>query len=239
MNKKKALTTGIQMSVVILLVGCSSEEVLKPEIIGSIKQPVYKTIVPKVEIEPSVQNLQGRVIVVDAGHGGHDPGAGEVGYSAVPEKTINLAISKEVTRQLEALGAKVVMTRRGDYFVELDSRAAIAERNNADLLVSIHSDANRDTHIVGPTVYISRKASYQSRRLAESIDSSFSGAGIESNGIRSANFRVLTSHTRPAVLVECGFLTNKWDAERLNSNWYRVKIATVITDGISNVLGRN
>ncbi len=81
-----------------------------------------------------------KVIVIDAGHGGKDPGA--IGYGGIKEKDINLAIARRVAEYLKKDGRfKVVLTRKGDYFVPLHKRALIALKNRADLFISIHSDA--------------------------------------------------------------------------------------------------
>lgn len=84
-----------------------------------------------------------RVVVIDAGHGGKDPGA--IGHGGVREKDVNLAIALKVAEYLRADGRfKVILTRDGDHFVELAERAKVALRNRADLFVSIHSDAAPD-----------------------------------------------------------------------------------------------
>ncbi|MHC4345694.1 MAG: N-acetylmuramoyl-L-alanine amidase family protein [Planctomycetota bacterium] len=201
------------------------------------RYPIHETTpLKKDKPEPKQleQNLQGRIIVVDAGHGGHDPGSGEVGYSRLPEKTLALAIARDVETQLKACGARVIMTRTADYFVPLDERAATADKHKAYLLLSIHIDSCPDEHVSGPTVYIANNACYQSRRVANSIHSSVVDAGIASIGIRHADFRVLAKHARPAVLVECGYLTNSNDAQKLNNRWYQKKIAKLIVNGITN-----
>ncbi|MHC4648029.1 MAG: N-acetylmuramoyl-L-alanine amidase family protein [Planctomycetota bacterium] len=207
------------------------------EIVGSIERPVYKTTLPEKAEPVPVPRLTGKVIIVDPGHGGKDPGAGEVGYSRLSEKSIVLAVAKEVETQLKACGAQVVMTRTADYFVPLDDRAAIADVYKADLLVSIHADSFPEEHMNGPTVYIANKASHQSRKVANSIHSSFSSVGIVSNGVRRNDFRVLAKHSKPAVLVECGYLTNRKEAEKLNAAWYRARIARLITDGTVSAVG--
>ena len=228
------------MIMVTALIGCSSEEILMPEIVGPVRYPTYDSTFPqKAESVPEQvgQNLRGRIIVVDAGHGGHDPGCGEVGYSILPEKTIALAIAKDVEKQLNACGAKVVMTRTADYFVPLDDRAAIAEKHKVDLLLSIHIDSCPKEYVSGPTVYIANKTCYQSHKVANSIHSFFIAAGIGTKGIRHADFRVLVKHPRPAVLVECGYLTNSIDAQKLNSSWYQEYIAKLISKGVILSLG--
>jgi len=189
-------------------------------------------------LTPIGHQLAGRTIVVDPGHGGHDPGAGEAGFSPVPEKVIVLEIARIVAQELKARGAHVIMTRNSDRFVELLDRAAIAERNRADLLVSIHADSHRDSRINGPTIYVARAASAQSKRVANRVQAAFRDAGIAVRGVRQADFKVLAAHSRPAILVESGYLTNGHEARNLNSNWYRRKIAACIVDGITRALGR-
>ena len=88
-------------------------------------------------------------------------------------------------------------------------------------------------------MHIANRASYQSRKVAKSIHSSFVRAGIRSRGIEGNDFRVLNNHSRPAVLVECGYVTNMADAKKLNNRWYRAKIAEAISDGIIAALGRS
>ena len=129
MQKTRFLTTAILMTLVTAMVSCSGEEILMPEIVGSVRQPICETTFPQMtESVPErlERGLRGRIIVVDAGHGGRDPGCGEVGYSRLPEKTLVLAIAKDIETQLKACGAKVIMTRTADYFVPLDDRAEIA-----------------------------------------------------------------------------------------------------------------
>ena len=131
------------------------------------------------------------------------------------------------------------MTRRTDCFIELDDRAAMATRYKADLLVSIHADSHRDSSIKGPSFYIARNASSQSQKVANSMNSCFKKNGIVPLGVRRADFRVLAKHSRPAVLVESGYLTNGAEARSLNTNWYRKKIANCIVAGITNAIGRS
>jgi len=95
-------------------------------------------IIAKAKSQPMV--YEEKVIVIDPGHGGHDPGA--IGYGRIREKDVNLAIAKKVARYLEKDGRfKVILTRKGDRFIPLHRRAEIALRNRADLFISIHSDA--------------------------------------------------------------------------------------------------
>jgi N-acetylmuramoyl-L-alanine amidase len=182
------------------------------------------------------RTIRGTTIVVDAGHGGKDPGA--KGLSRLPEKAINLSIAIQLAQSLRARGANVTMTRAGDQFIELDDRAAAADRTRAALLVSIHSDANHDSTLSGATVYVARGASSSSTRAAEHIAAALRSAGIPVRGIRDAGYRVLVGHSRPAVLIECGYLTNRAEAQRLNGAGYRERLADAIADGIASHFGR-
>ena len=231
------------------LVGCANPEQGTPKITGNLPPPTYvKPLPPTTPVKPVPKptipipkpgsNLSGRTFIVDAGHGGRDPGAGATGYSDVPEKTLVLSIARDVETLIKGQGGRVIMTRSGDSYPELDDRAAMADRYNADLLVSIHADSNRDRSISGPTEYISRSASTMSRRIASSIHKRFQDAGIASRGVRQADYRVLVKHSRPAVLVESGYLTNATEARNLNMNGYRTRIAKAIVAGITDVLGR-
>ncbi len=175
--------------------------------------------------------LQGLTIIVDAGHGGHDRGAR--GVSSVPEKAVNLSIAMKVARTLRRGRANVITTRTRDRFVTLEDRAALADKSHADLFVSIHSDSAPNRNATGATVYIAENASARSRRAGKRIEAALRRAGIKTRGVRRAGFHVLVGHTRPAVLVECGYLTNRGEARRLGNDAYRTKVANAIADGIS------
>ena len=179
-----------------------------------------------------VRSLTDATIVIDAGHGGKDPGAR--GVSRRPEKEIVLSIANAVARNLSNRGARVVRTRSGDTYHELEDRAAMANRHRATLFVSIHADSAPRKGASGATVYVARRALPASRQAARSIQSAFSGSGIKCRGIRKSDFQVLVLHSRPAVLVECGYLTNQTDARRLNTASFRTRIAAAIADGIAD-----
>ncbi len=94
-------------------------------------------------------------IVIDAGHGGHDPGTSHYGLK---EKHLALDIARHLRTQLQSQGLRVVMTRETDQFIPLSGRPAIANRLGADLFVSVHINANRDRHISGIEVYYPRES---------------------------------------------------------------------------------
>ncbi len=180
---------------------------------------------------PMPRRLSGTV-VIDPGHGGKDPGATSVlGFY---EKDVNLAVALEVARLLEQRGLRVKMTRTDDYFVELEDRAAIANNLNADLFVSIHADSFPKSTRRGFTVYIARSASSSSRRAASAIARSMSGTGLNSFGVQTAGYHVLTGTRGPAVLVEMGYLSNRSEAALLRSSSFQDRLAQAVADGISD-----
>ena len=181
---------------------------------------------------PSVPRRMSGTVVIDAGHGGKDPGATSVlGFY---EKTVNLSVAHKVARLLEQRGLRVKMTRTADYFVELEDRAAIANNLRADLFVSIHSDSFPKSSRRGYTIYIARSASSSSRRAANAIVRSMSGTGLNSFGVQTAGYHVLTGTRGPAVLVELGYLSNRSEAALLRSSSFQNRLAQAVADGISD-----
>jgi N-acetylmuramoyl-L-alanine amidase len=173
-------------------------------------------------------------VVIDAGHGGKDPGAtSSLGYY---EKIVNLAVARRVAYLLRQRGVRVEMTRTGDRFIELEDRAAIANRLNADLFVSIHSDSSPKSSRRGFTLYVANGASWSSRRAAGALEKSMSGTGLTSHGMRKANYHVLVATSGPAVLVEMGYLSNRREAALLRDPSFQDRMAQAIADGITNYL---
>lgn len=177
-----------------------------------------------------------RVVVIDPGHGGKDPGA--IGIGGLYEKHVILPISLRVASLLEQQGVQVVMTRKSDYFVTLQGRVDIAERANATLFVSIHANAismSRPDVNGLETYYFS-----SGRGLAQSIHNSvLRSIRIGNRGVRKARFYVLRKSSMPAVLVEVGFLTGRIDAANLANSAHRDRMATAIANGILQYLKQN
>jgi len=229
----------------VLVAGCQGPQPHRE--LGPPPAPVLSTRPPRVvePIAPPVEQpaarpatgagLRGVTIVVDPGHGGRDPGA--LGRGPVVEKTINLDIAQELAERLKSRGARVVMTRNADKFIELDARAAVADRTKADLFVSIHADSAKRSSATGMTVYISRSASNASRQAGDQIGSALRRAGFQFRGVQGAGYRVLVGHSRPAVLVECGFISNHSEATALADPDYRERVAAAIAEGIADHFG--
>jgi N-acetylmuramoyl-L-alanine amidase len=169
-------------------------------------------------------------VVIDAGHGGKDPGAKSVlGFW---EKHLNLTVARKVAKILSEKGLKVRMTRTGDNFLELEDRAAIANRLRADLFVAIHADSFPKSSRRGYTMYVARSASRSSFRAAGAIGKAMSRTGLASHGTQTRDYTVLTATRGPAVLVEMGYLTNRREAAMLKDPYFQSRIAQAIANGI-------
>lgn len=175
--------------------------------------------------------LKNEIIVLDPGHGGSNPGA--LGLTGTLESEINFDISKRLSKLLEEAGAYVITTRKSNQDVELNERAAISNKNSADLFISIHADSHPKPETKGSTIYAHNYASKNSWALAWYIHNSIiEFSGFESKGLKAADFVVLRETKAPAVLIETGYLTNKDDEYLLKKSNHRQKIAQGIFTGI-------
>ena len=180
---------------------------------------------------------KGRRIVIDPGHGGKDPGA--ISPIGLMEKDVVLPVSLEVARLLRQTGHEVILTRQTDVFLGLDERADIANRRNADLFVSIHADSAANRAARGFTVYVCRGASVDSHATANAVIRSLdSGSGLNSRGVRTANYRVLVQTQCPAILVELGYLSNRQEAMMLRQDAVQKKLARCVAEGLDSFLRR-
>jgi len=167
-------------------------------------------------------------VVVDAGHGGHDSGA-TTRYGG-KEKVLALDVAQRVDAKLRAAGFKTVMTRKGDYFVELNKRVRISNMQMNAIFVSIHFNYSPKRSVSGAEVYyISSVSKSIARNILNQLDAL---PGTASRGVRTANFRVLKKNQFPAVLVECGYLTNPGEGGRCASESYREMLASAIARGV-------
>jgi len=183
---------------------------------------------------PAGGALTGKVIVIDPGHGGPDPGA--VGVSGRTLEKYNVIwIARDLKNLLEKEGAEVIMTRDGDHYLTLDARVRLANQRGAAIFVSIHNDANLNRQIRGTTTYYYNAVS---RPLAASVQRELVRAlGSNDIGIRQAPFYVIRKTHMPAVLVEVGFITNANEEKLLVDPSYRLRAAPGIYNGIASYFG--
>jgi N-acetylmuramoyl-L-alanine amidase len=169
-----------------------------------------------------------KTVVVDAGHGGKDTGAYR--RSGPPEKVVTLDVAKRLDRKLRESQLKTVMTRSGDVFISLDDRVEIENSKKNSIFVSIHFNDSRRRGIHGFETYYH---SEDGRQLAESIQGKLMTIPNSVNrGIHFANFRVLRLATYPAVLVECGFLSNRKEGREARDAEYRELLADRIAEAV-------
>ncbi len=167
-------------------------------------------------------------VVIDAGHGGFDRGG--IPGQRVSEKDMTLDVARRLKNVLEASGYRVVMTRDSDVFVPLGTRCAIANSNRKAIFVSVHFNSATRSGASGIETYFYSRGSLP---LASAIHHYVvGGAPSSSRGVRRRGYYVLRKTSIPAVLVECGFLTNATEAAYAQNASYRQKLAEEIAAGV-------
>ncbi|MCD8241432.1 MAG: N-acetylmuramoyl-L-alanine amidase, partial [Lachnospiraceae bacterium] len=176
------------------------------------------------------------VIVLDAGHGGSDPGTSAGGTD---EKDLNLTVTEFLGEELAEAGARIYLTRSDDTEVALSDRAAYANELEADLFVSIHCNyLENDASIQGMECY-SLASSEEGALLAQSIaDAAEAKEEIAVHDTRTANYKVLRETKMTAVLVELGYMSNTAELERLRDEDYQTLLAEAIAEGIVTYLAK-
>jgi N-acetylmuramoyl-L-alanine amidase len=185
--------------------------------------------------------LKNKVIAIDPGHGGSDPGA--VGLAKAQEKTVNLEVALKVKSLLEKAGAKVLMTRQDDRDVygpnasavdELKARTTVANLKKADIFLSIHSNAAVNRAADGTSTYYYQKTAYDAL-LARNLQAGMVQAGgLKDRGSFPANFYVVKRTIMPAALVELAFLSNPAEEKLLLNPQFQQKMAQGIVQGLEN-----
>ena len=187
------------------------------------------------------------VVVIDAGHGGNDPG--KIGVDGSLEKDINLKIARKVKAYLEASDVQVVLTREDDQglYTEKDSKKKMADMNrrcqiinetSPALTVSIHQNSYHREGISGGQVFY-YKGSEKGKKLAETLQKRFDFVlGDKNTRVAKANdnYFLLLHVKTPIVIVECGFLSNWNESAMLNSEEYQDRLAWTIHMGIMEYL---
>lgn len=172
-------------------------------------------------------------VVIDAGHGGSDPGAQSINGKWEKEVNLNIALKVQALLNKESK-IKVLMTRSGDTYPELKERVQFAEDADADIFISIHANSAAASASGTETYYTHSN----SQKLAETIHKHLViGTGLKDRGVKTANYLVTRETTMPAILLETGFLTNSNDAAVLYSDSKQQAIAEQIVLGIKEYLG--
>ena len=184
--------------------------------------------------------LQGKVIVIDSGHGGLDPGSL---YKDIYEKDITLAIGKYLEKYLSQMGATVIMTRESDDDLsggvknhrkkaDFDERIKIINKKYVDMYLSIHLNYLTDTKYYGAQVFYNK----DNENLAESIQNYLNENTNTNRNIKKipTSTYMYDKLTTKGVLVECGFLSNASERNKLVTKEYQMEFAKILTNAINN-----
>lgn len=189
--------------------------------------------------------LKGKVIVIDPGHGGSDPGAvGRV--LGVTDAEVGFTVGMKLRDLLEDAGATVLMTRESDIRLGLTERSSMANKAEADMFISIHANSTTTPEPKGIQVYYYAPTSnanlyaqsYVRKTLAEKVSQGLQNATGTSSDVRTANYAVLRENDRPSILVEAGFLSNAEEEALLAKDSYRQDLAEGIYKGVVNYLNQ-
>ena len=192
----------------------------------------------------------GPCVVIDAGHGGDDPG--KVGINGAQEKDINLQIALLVKTFLEQNGVKVVMTREDEDGLydrsasnkkvqDMKNRIALIEETDPDIVVSIHQNSYPEEYVHGAQVFYYTGSS-QGKKLAEALQRQLIERADPDNTRQvkaNDSYYLLKKTSVPIVIVECGFLSNQEEAEKLCAPEYQERIAWAVHMGILQYLNES
>ncbi|WP_191967791.1 N-acetylmuramoyl-L-alanine amidase [Lysinibacillus fusiformis] len=184
-------------------------------------------------LNQSAKPLQNRVIILDPGHGGKDPGTVK---GSVSEKSITLKVSTQVKQLLENAGAKVYMTRTGDTYPSLQDRVDFTQANYGEIFVSVHVNSAANSSAQGTETYyaISTGDMYQEDiDLATFVNNQIvNNLNMKNRGVKQEQYYVIRNMVIPSILVELGFLTNTEDHNKMTNDQYVNLFAESIYNGI-------
>jgi len=184
------------------------------------------------------KNLHGRhtmpIVVIDPGHGNYDLGTHN---HLCEEKELALNTSLYTKTELTKMGYRVVMTRSHDEFITLKKRAQIANDLKCQVLVSIHYNAAHNKQANGIEIFYPKVAKpwkqKRSKLLAQTIlRKMLANTGANSRGIKEGNLCVIRETNMPAVLIECGFITNDEECHKMINPTYQKTLAKSIAEGL-------
>lgn len=189
-----------------------------------------------------------KVVIIDAGHGAEDPG--KVGVNGALEKDLNLQIAKKVKKGLEDEGIRVVMTREDDKglydekaankkLADMKKRVSLINEVKPEFAVSIHQNSYTDSNVKGAQVFyfedsrIGEEAALLMQEELRTFDADNTRQAKANN-----TYYMLKKTTVPTIIVECGFLSNQEEAEKLTTEEYQEKVAQAICSGIIKWLAK-
>ena len=242
-RKNNLILIGLVFLLLITIYSLNLEA--SKEVSGSDEASVTNEVIPDTNSAGSQ-----KVVMLDPGHGGEDPGAVS-DYSGIKEKDINLSIAFKTKELLENEGFKVLMTREEDKLEyqpgtsniiqkrkqDLLRRKKMMDEGGADIVVSIHMNKFEQTQYYGAQTFYPPK-SVEGQRLATSIQKSLR-ENVDPSNTRSALIKkepiiILKNYKTPTVIVECGFLSNAEEEKKLQTEEHLNKIAFAIKEGIKD-----
>jgi len=179
----------------------------------------------------AIAPLQARsfsTVVIDPGHGGHDKGCQ---WGRVYEKHLCLDTSLRLENALRKKGYRTAVLRRSDEFISLPQRVSMAARYSNSIFVSVHYNFTWRQEASGIETFYSTP---QSQSLAYYVNKSImKRVKVVNRGVKTARYYVIRNALMPAILVECGFVSNPSERSNMRQAWYRQSVADGIADGIS------
>jgi len=189
-------------------------------------------------------------VIVDAGHGGEDPGKVS-GYSGVNEKDLNLTIANLLADQLEDAGYRVIMTRKEDKLIykegttditdkrrqDLTRRKEMMDNGGADIVVSIHMNDFSQSKYYGAQVFYppeSEKSKLLAVNVQKALRQDVDPSNMREALLKSTPIVILRNLKTPTIVIECGFLSNQQEEQKLRSENYQLSVARAIKSGIDN-----
>lgn len=209
---------------------------------------VDKILSPKKEVDTAVwytkekegynlylnEKKEKKVIVIDAGHGGHDFGAT---IDNLNEKNLTSEIAKKIKEMHSDSDVEIHFTRTNDEFIALNERTTLINNIKPDLVISLHINNNKNTNSSGFEVYISDKTDFldKNKEFAEKLSSKLSKTQLKNRGLKTAPFWILKNSICPSMVVELGFISNENDRNFIASEKGQIEIAKHIVAFISEV----
>ncbi|MEK9657576.1 MAG: N-acetylmuramoyl-L-alanine amidase [bacterium] len=198
------------------------------------KKIVKKTYKKKTEKKGRQKGLANKVIVLDPGHGGRDPGA--IGLNKEYEKRYTLDVVQRLKRNLEAQGAYVILTRSSDHSISLPKRIRLANHKRADLFISVHFNSFKHNKVKGTeTYYYKHKDRYAAKILHQAM---VRALNLKDNGLRRKRLYVLRHTRMPAVLLEPAYMTERKNLEKIKMATFRQNLADTLSKGITRYFNR-
>lgn len=216
----------------------SCRDVYLKDVIGGIK--LMGTTMPITVLEASTfRSLTRPIVVIDAGHGGRDPGA--VGSQGLQEKNINLSVANGIYLELTGkYQGTFLMTRIYDTSMTLDERTSLINGIGADLVVSVHSNGHSDIRAHGYETFVHPDASEVTRNIQKAIHSTvmrgLATLGRRDRGMKTGNYHMTRVPRCPSILVENLFVSNPAEAEMLRDEDFIRSLSKVTAEGIANAL---